>query len=168
MLGEITLRARLGTTLAVLGALGAIAAGSLTATASAADSYVVPIPADQFDVVSAAASPTNPDQLPVVVDSLSPVAGLTAQFLANGVDTYDQVLTLASTVTDPTGPAGSTQMTWTANIPVGTYGTSGAPGTPGLPLGNYSIGLSGTFTDSATATYPSPTQECSVSSRRPR
>ena len=100
------MRARLGTALAVLGALGAIAAGSLTATASAADSYVVPIPADQFDVVSAAASPANPDQLTVVVDSLSPVAGLTAQFLTNDVDTYDEVLTLASTVTDPTGPAG--------------------------------------------------------------
>src|ERR1700684_4143172 len=101
MLGEVTLRASLGTALAVLGAVGAVAAGSLTANASADP---VPSPADTFDVVSAGASATNLDQLTVVVDSTSTVATLSAQFLANGVDAYDQTLTLASTAADPTGP----------------------------------------------------------------
>jgi hypothetical protein len=41
MLGEATLRASLGSALAVLGAVGAIAAGSFTASASAADSFTV-------------------------------------------------------------------------------------------------------------------------------
>ncbi|HEY6786433.1 MAG TPA: hypothetical protein VI365_03895, partial [Trebonia sp.] len=80
----------------------------------------------------------------VVVDSSSTIAGLTAQFLANNTDAYDQALTLGSTVADPTDPS-QTQSTWTANIPAGTAG---------LPLGDdYSITLNGTFTDSTSATY---------------
>jgi hypothetical protein len=138
MLGEVTLRASLCTALAVLGAVGAVAAGSLTASASA---DAVPIPADTFDVVSAGASATNLDQLTVVVDSTSTVATLSAQFLTNGVDAYDQTLTLASTAADPTGPTGSTQTTWTANLPAGASG---------LPLGAYSVTLNGSFTDSGT------------------
>jgi hypothetical protein len=149
MFGEVTLRARLGTTLAVLGALGAIAAGSLTASARA---DTIPIPADQFDVVSAGASATNPDQLTVVVDSVSTVASLSAQFLANGTGVYGETLTLASTAADPTGPAGSTQTTWTATIPVGTYASPGS----GLPIGDYAVSVNGAFTDSATATYSLP------------
>ncbi|MCW2933648.1 MAG: hypothetical protein JWM19_4610 [Actinomycetia bacterium] len=132
------LRASLGTTLVLLGVLGATAAGSLTANASPADA-----PADTFTVVSAGASASNPDQLSVVVDSSSTIAGLTAQFLANNTDAYDQALTPGSTVGDPADPS-QTQSTWTANIPAGTGG---------LPLGDYSITLNGTFTDSTSATY---------------
>jgi hypothetical protein len=143
MLGEVTLRARLGAALAVLGAVGAVAAGSLTASAGA---VTVPIPADTFDVVSAGTSAANLDQLTVVVDSTSTIATLSAGFLTNGVDAYDRTLTLASSATDPTGPAGSTQTTWTANLPAGASG---------LTLGAYSITVNGSFTDSAT-TYSQP------------
>ncbi|HEX3966319.1 MAG TPA: hypothetical protein VHZ03_58350 [Trebonia sp.] len=132
------MRASFGTTLALLGALGAIAAGPLTANASPADA-----PADTFTVVSAGVSASNPDQLSVVVDSLSTIAGLTAHFLANNTDAYDQALAPGSTAADPADPS-QTQSTWTANI---------LAGTAGLPLGDYSITLNGTFTDSTNATY---------------
>ena len=143
MLGEVTLRASLGAALAVLGAVGAVAAGSLTASASVG--VTVPIPADTFDVVSAGASATNLDQLTVVVDSTTTVAALSARFLTNGVDAYDQTLTLAASVADPTGPTGSTQTTWTADVPAGASG---------LPLGTYSITLNGSFGDSVTYSQP--------------
>ncbi len=132
------LRASFGTALALLGALGATAAGTLTANASP----VAEPAADTFSVVSAAASASNPDQLVVVVDSPSTVAGLTARFINYGAttDAYDQVLAQqGSSVVDPTDPA-QTQSTWTASIPAGSSG---------LALGNYTINLSGTFTDNS-------------------
>jgi hypothetical protein len=138
MLGEVTLRASLGAALAVLGAVGAIAAGSLTASAD-------PVPStDSFTVVSAGASAANPDQLTVVVDSASTITGLTAQFLNGAVDAYDQALTPGSTAPDPTDPT-QTETTWTADIPAGTSG---------LPLGMYSITLNGTFSDAGTYSQP--------------
>src|SRR3984957_13182988 len=138
MLGEVTLRASLGAALAVLGAIGAIAAGSLTASAD-------PVPStDSFTVVSAGASAANPDQLSVVVDSPDTITGLTAQFLNGAVDAYDQALTLGSTAPDPTDPTQS-ETTWTASIPAGTSG---------LALGSYSITLNGTFSDAGTYSQP--------------
>ena len=131
------LRASLGTTLALLGAFGATAAGSLTAHASPA----VEPPADTFSVVSAGAPATSPDRLIVTVDSPSTVAGLTAQFLIGGTDSYNQTLTEESSETDP-NDANQTQTTWTAaSIPAGTSG---------LPLGSYTVDLQGSFTDSTT------------------
>jgi hypothetical protein len=141
MLGVVLLRASLGATLALLGALGAIAAGTLTANASPSDEP----PADTFAVVSAAATAGNPDQLTVVVDSPSTLAGLTAQFLTTGTDVFGQTLTFQSSETDPTDST-QTQTTWTANIPVGADGS-------GLPLGNYDVNLTGTWTDSSTPLY---------------
>ncbi|HEY6791909.1 MAG TPA: hypothetical protein VI365_31795 [Trebonia sp.] len=127
------LRASLGTTLAVLGALGATAAGTLTANASTTVE-----PPDTFTVVSAAASTTNPDQLTVVVDSPSTLNGLTAQFETISIaDAYSQALTQQSSEADPSDP-NQTQTTWTADIPAGTSG---------LPLGSYYIGLKGTYSD---------------------
>ena len=136
------LRASFGTTLALLGALGATAAGSLTANASPAAEP----PADTFTVVSAGASAGNPDQLTVVVDSPSTVVGLTAKFLVTtGADAFDQVLTQQSAEADPADST-QTESTWTATIPAGTSG---------LPIGNYTINLGGTFTDSASYTASS-------------
>jgi len=132
------LRASLGTTFALLGALGATAAGTLTANASPAAEP----PADTFTVVSAGASAGNPDQLTVVVDSPSTIAGLTAKFLiSTGADAHDQALTQQSSETDP-ADAAQTQTTWTASIPAGASG---------LPLGNYVMDLLGTFADSTTS-----------------
>jgi hypothetical protein len=131
MLGEVTVRAGLGATLAVIAALGGLAAGSQAANAATADT---------FTVVSAGASATNPDQLTVVVESPSTITGLTAQFLAGGVDQYDQTLTPGSTAPDPADPT-QTDSTWTANIPAGASG---------LALGSYSITLKGTFADAST------------------
>jgi hypothetical protein len=128
------LRARLGAALAVLGAVGAIAAGSHAANASAADT-----PVDTFTVVSAGASSANPDQLTVVLDSPSTIAGLAAWFMADGGSQYDASLTPGSTAPDPTDPT-QTETTWTADIPVGASG---------LPLGSYSITLNGTFDDTS-------------------
>jgi hypothetical protein len=102
MLENVMLRAGLGATLALVGALGATLAGSLTANASPAAEP----PADTFTVVSAAASATNADQLSVVVDSPSTLASLTAQFeVGADADAFSQVLALQSTVTDPTESA---------------------------------------------------------------
>jgi hypothetical protein len=141
MLENVMLRAGLGASLALLGALGATFAGSITANASPA---VEPL-ADTFTVVSAGASVANPDQLSVVVDSPSTIASLTAAFGTTTVtDAYNQALTRQSSETDPTDPA-QTQTTWTANIPTGASG---------LPLGNYVINLSGAFGDSTTYTAP--------------
>jgi hypothetical protein len=131
MFGEVTVRTRFGATLAVIGALGAIAAGSHAANAATADT---------FTVVSALTTVGNPDQLTVVVDSPSTLTGLSAGFVNDGVDAYDQPLTLGSAVTDPTDPT-QTVSTWTANIPAGPSG---------LPLGSYSISLTGTFADTTT------------------
>jgi hypothetical protein len=133
MLGEVTVRASLGATLAVIAAVGAIAAGSHAANAATADT---------FTVVSAGASAANPDQVTVVVESPSTLTGLTAQFLAGGVDAYAQTLTPGSTAPDPADPT-QTDSTWTANIPAGTSG---------LALGGYSITLQGTFADAGTYT----------------
>jgi hypothetical protein len=127
MFGEVTLRGRLVTALAILGALGATVAGSLTAYASPAEQ-----PAYTFSVVSTGASPGDPDQLMIVVDSPSTLTGLTAY-----LDDYAEVLTEQSSETDPTDST-QTETTWTADIP---------DGTSGLALGTYSIGLSGTFSD---------------------
>jgi hypothetical protein len=127
-------RASLGAALAVLGAVGAIAAGSPAASASAADAS-----ADTFTVVSAGASSANPDQVTVVLDSASTIAGLTAWFMADGSGQYDTSLTPGSAVTDPTDPT-QTETSWTADIPVGVSG---------LPVGSYSITLDGTFDDTS-------------------
>jgi hypothetical protein len=133
------LRASVGTALALLGALGATAAGTLTANASPAAEPA----ADTFSVVSAAASASNPDQLTVVVDSPSTVADLTAKFLTSAAsDAYDQALAQQSSVTDPADST-QTQTTWTANIPAGASG---------LALGSYTINLDGTFADSTSST----------------
>jgi hypothetical protein len=141
MLENVMLRAGVGATLAVLGALGATLAGSLTANASPA----VEPPADTLTVVSAAASATNPDQLVVVVDSPSTITSLAAEFqISTGADASTQALTQQSSEADPADPA-QTQTTWTANLPVGASG---------LGLGNYVINVSGTFADSATYTVP--------------
>jgi len=126
------MRARLGATLAVLAALGAVAAGSHAANAATPDT---------FTVVSAGAPPGSPDQVTVVVDSPSTITGLTAGFVAgSGTDRFDQVLTPGATETDPSDST-QTQSTWTATIPVGASG---------LALGNYQIKLDGTFADSGT------------------
>jgi hypothetical protein len=137
MLGEVMLRASVGTTLALLGALGATGAGALTASASPAD-----VPADTFTVVSAGASTTSPDVLTVTVDSSTQISGLTASLYAGTTDELDQPLTLGTTSTDP---AGDTQTTWTATIPVGTSPT-------GLALGSYySVNLAATYPDSTSS-----------------
>jgi hypothetical protein len=130
-LKEVTLRASLGAALAVLVAVGAIAAGSNAANAGTPDT---------FTVISAGASATNPDQVTVVVESPSTITGLTVQFLTGGVDEYDHTLTPGSTAPDPVDPT-QTDSTWTANIPAGTSG---------LALGSYSITLQGTFGDAST------------------
>jgi hypothetical protein len=138
-LGEVMLRAGLGTALALLGALGATAGITLTANASPTAEPA----ADTFSVVSAAASAGHPDQVTVVVDSPSAVVGLTAQFITGAsTDAYDQTLTQQSSVTDPADSA-QTQTTWTADIPAGASG---------LALGSYTINLSGTFADSTSST----------------
>jgi hypothetical protein len=133
MFGEVTVRTRFGATLAVIAALGAIAAGSHAANAATADT---------FTVVSALTTVGNPDQLTVMVDSPSTLTGLSAGFVNAGVDAYDQTLTPGSTVTDPADPT-QTVSTWTANIPAGPSG---------LPLGSYSISLTGTFADATSST----------------
>lgn len=125
------MRASLGAALAVLGALGAIAAGPVTANASTADT---------FTVVSAGASAANPDHLTVVLDSPSTITSVVAWFQVGGVNQYDQILTPGSTTPDPTDPT-QTESTWTANIPTGSSG---------LKPGSYSIMLNGTFEDTTT------------------
>jgi hypothetical protein len=131
MLGEVTLRAGLGATLAVLGALGAVAAGSHAANAATPD--------DTFTVVSAGATPGTPDQLKVVVDSPSTLNSLDAP-LSDGSSSspYPLELTLVSTVTDPSDSS-QTQTTWTTSV-------------SGLPLGSYTVSLTGTFADSTQST----------------
>jgi hypothetical protein len=131
MFGEVTVRASLGATLAVIGALGAIAAGSHAANAATTDT---------FTVVSALTTVGNPDQLTVVVDSPSTLTGLSVGFVNDGVDAYDETLTPGSAVAVPTDPT-QTESTWTANIPAGASG---------LPLGSYSVSLTGTFADTTT------------------
>src|SRR3984957_16604641 len=138
MLGEVTLRARLGATLAVIGALGVVAAGSHGGNAPTAD--------DPFAVVSLLTTAGNQDQLTAVVDSPSTLTGLSAGFVSGGVDKYDQAFTAGPTGTDPTDPT-QTQSTWTASIPAGASG---------LPLGSYTITLTGTFADTTTP-YSLPT-----------
>lgn len=138
MLGEVTLRATIGATLAVLGAVGAVAAGSHAANAATPDT---------FTVVSAGATSGSPDQVTVVVDSdtASNLTGLQAQFLtggAGGAVAYSENLTAGPTETDPADPT-QTQSTWTANVPAGASG---------LALGSgYSISLNGTFSDNTTS-----------------
>ena len=129
------MRARLGATLAVIGALGAVAAGSHAANATTA--------ADTFTVVSARATPGSPDQLTVVVDSPSTITDLTAGFGASG---FTLPLTPGATETDPADPT-QTQSTWTATIPVGASG---------LALGTYTITVDGTFSDSSTDSVADP------------
>jgi hypothetical protein len=81
MLGEVMLRASLGTSLALLGALGATGAGAITANASTAD-----VTADTFTVISAGASTTSPDLLTVTVDSSTQINGLTASLYSGSTD----------------------------------------------------------------------------------
>jgi hypothetical protein len=138
-LGEVMLRASLGTALALLGVLGATAAGTLTANASPADAPA----ADTFSFVPSAEPPGHPEDFSVIVDSPSTLVGLTAHFLTGaGADAYDPTLTQFASETDP-NDATQTQTTWTATIPVGASG---------LALGSYTINLTGTFADSASYT----------------
>lgn len=136
------LRASLGTTLTLLGALVATAAGTVTANASPADA-----PADSFTVVSAGASASNPDQLTVVVDSSSTINDLTASLLSGANDEYDATLTQSSSVTDPSD-ATATQTTWQATIPAGTSPS-------GLALGSYTVSLNATYSDTTTSSAAS-------------
>ena len=125
------MRAGLGATLAVLSALGAVAAGSHAANAATPDT---------FTVVSAGATAGNPDQLTVVVDSPSTLLSLMAPLSAGSSSTpFPQDLTLGSTEADPSDSSQS-QTTWTANI--------SASSVSGLPLGSYTVSLTGTFADS--------------------
>jgi hypothetical protein len=133
------LRASVGTALALLCAVGATGAGALTANASPSAA------ADTFTVVSAGAAAANPDQLTVVVDSPATITGLTAHLLAGSTDELDPVLTQQAPA--PTDPAGQT--TWTALIPVGTSPT-------GLALGDYTVSLDATFSDSGTGSATAP------------
>lgn len=130
------MRASLGATLAVIGALGAIATGSHAANAATPDT---------FTVVSAGATPGSPDQLTVVVDSPSTITDLTAGFGPGG---FTLPLTPGATETDPADPT-QTQSTWTATIPVGASG---------LALGTYTITVDGTFSDSGTDSVADPMQ----------
>jgi hypothetical protein len=135
MLGEVTLRAGLGATLAVLGALGAVAAGSHAANAATPDT---------FTVVSAGATPGNLDQLTVVVDSPSTLLSLQASLSDGSSSSPDpQDLALGSTEIDPSDSSQS-QTTWTASIAAGSAS--------GLPLGSYTVSLTGTFADSTQST----------------
>jgi hypothetical protein len=132
------LRASVGTALALLCAVGATAAGGLTANASPSD-------ADTFTVVSAGAPAGSPDQLTVVVDSAATITGLTAHLLSGSTDELDPVLTQQAPA--PTDPAGQT--TWTALIPVGTPPA-------GLALGDYTVNLDATFSDTGTYSATAP------------
>ncbi len=131
------MRARLGATLAVIGALGVVATGSHAANAATAD--------DTFTVVSAGTTAGSPDQLTVVVDSPSAITDLTAGFGTGG---FTLPLTAGATQTDPADPT-QTQSTWTATIPVGASG---------LALGTYTITLAGTFSDAGTDSVAAPAQ----------
>ena len=137
------LRASLGTTLAFLGVLGAVAAGSLTANASPAAEP----PADTFTVVSAGNS--APNQLTVVVDSPSTITGLTASLIRGTAvtigtdDVYDVALTPSSSIADPNDST-QTQTTWVATIPLGTSPS-------GVALGIYSVNLTATYSDTTTS-----------------
>src|ERR1700679_3746448 len=130
MLGDVTLRAGLGATLAVIGALGGVAPGPHRANA--------PTP-DPFPVGAAGATAGNPDQLTVVVDSPSTLISLQAPLSDGSSDPYPQDLALSSTETDPADPSQS-QTPWTADIAAGSAS--------GLPLGSYTVSLTGTFADS--------------------
>ena len=134
MFGEVTLRASLGATLAVLGALGAIAAGSHVANASNAD--------DTFTVVQTQVSPGNPYQVLFETDSPTTpgLDGLSVAFMNGGVDAYDLQLRELPSHTDPNNPSMTVGM-WVADIPAGASG---------LPLGTYSMTLNGTFGDGGT------------------
>jgi hypothetical protein len=133
MFGEVTLRASLGATLAVLGALGAIAAGSHVANASSTDDY--------FTVVSVSG---NAQQLTFVTES--PTAdlpqGMTLELMQGAVDVYNQVLRPLPSHPDPNDPS-LTLSTWITSIPVGTLGP---------PLGTYSMTLTTSFADGGTDT----------------
>jgi hypothetical protein len=133
MFGEVTLRASLGATLAVLGALGAIAAGSHVANASSTDDY--------FTVVSVSG---NAQQLTFVTES--PTAdlpqGMTLELMQGAVDVYNQVLRPLPSHPDPNDPS-LTVSTWITSIPVGTLGP---------PLGTYSMTLTTSFADGGTDT----------------
>jgi hypothetical protein len=134
MFGEVTLRASLGATLAVLGALGAIAAGSHVANASNAD--------DTFTVVQTQVSAGNPYQVLFETDSPTTpgLDGLSVAFMKGAVDAYDQQLRALPSHTDPNNPSMTVGM-WVADIPAGASG---------LPLGTYSMTLNGTFGDGGT------------------
>jgi len=133
MFGEVTLRASLGATLAVLGALGAIAAGSHVANASNAD--------DTF-TVQTQVSAGNPYQVLFETDSPTTpgLDGLSVAFMKGAVDAYDQELRALPSHTDPNNPSMTVGM-WVADIPAGASG---------LPLGTYSMTLNGTFGDGGT------------------
>jgi hypothetical protein len=134
MFGEVTLRASLGATLAVLGALGAIAAGSHVANASNAD--------DTFTVIQTQVSAGNPYQVLFETDSPTTpgLDGLSVAFMKGAVDAYDQELRELPSHTDPNNPSMTVGM-WVADIPAGASG---------LPLGTYSMTLNGTFGDGGT------------------
>ena len=127
------MRASLGAALAVVAALGAIAAGSHTANAATADT---------FTVVGVGITVNNPDEVAVEVDSPSTITALSATFLANGADAYNATLTQVFSQTDPSDPT-QIESVWTADIPVGATG---------LAVGVYTTTVNGTFSDSATDT----------------
>jgi hypothetical protein len=128
MFGEVTLRASLGATLAVLGALGAIAAGSHVANASTTN--------DTFTVVSITG---NAEQLIIMTDSptANPLGGLTLQLFNGAVDAYNQNMRPLPSHPDPTDPS-LTVSSWLTSIPAPPLGP---------PLGTYSMTLTGDFSD---------------------
>ena len=133
------LRASLGTTLALLGALGATSAGSLAAHASPADA-----PADTFTVkVITSGAPAAANQLSVIVESPSAITGLTASMMSGTGDAYDAALTMRGSEVDENDPT-QTISQWQATIPMGTSPS-------GLALGNYTVNVTATYSDTATS-----------------
>jgi hypothetical protein len=134
MFGVVTLRASLGATLAVLGALGAIVAGSHVANASNAD--------DTFTVTQTQVTPGGPYQVLFETDSPTTpgLDGMSVAFMNGSIDVYNQELRALPSHTDPNNPSMTVGM-WVADIPAGASG---------LPLGIYTMTLNGTFADGGT------------------
>ena len=135
------LRATLGTTLALLGALGATSAGSLTAHASPADTPA----ADTFTVPLITENPGPSNQLSLITWSPSTITSLSASMMSGTDDDYDTTLTQnGSSFPDPNDPALNITQ-WVATIPVGASPSA-------LPLGNYSVNVTATYSDTTTST----------------
>ena len=112
MFGVVTLRASLGATLAVLGALGAIVAGSHVANASNAD--------DTFTVTQTQVTPGGPYQVLFETDSPTTpgLDGMSVAFMNGSIDVYNQELRALPSHTDPNNPSMTVGM-WVADIPAG-------------------------------------------------